>query len=314
MSVSGRSLIFFALVALSAFLPATAFGRADETAPEPYSFLNKQVWLETTNGFTVWGELTWVDGEKLEIVNADGITIQIDRDRVKSIVRIAPSNERRLPPFDAASNRLLLLPTAFPLAQGQLLVSNTDLVSVSASYGITNNFSLWGGATPIGTAISGRFSFELINGVFGVSMGSYVFFNPLGSMTDFVVPFAITSIGSGSFNLTVGLGGIFTMTTNLPISFDFVSVAVVLGGIIPLSSTVGILTENWLLLPYDTLYYAFDQTPTCIPILVVRISGSRLSWDFGLALPFTFGPTGQVIGLFGPLFPLPVLGLTYRIS
>ena len=295
MSELGKSLIFFALVVLTASLPAAAFGQSDETAPEPFSLLHNQVWLETTNGATFWGELIRVDDEKLEILNTDGIIVQIDRERVRSIVKITPSNERRLPPFDAASNRLMLLPIAFPLAPGQLLVSNTDLVSVSASYGITRNISLWGGATPVGTAINARVSFEIARGVIGVSMGSYVFFNPLGSMTDFVVPFAITSIGSGSFNLTVGLGGIFTMTTNLPISFDFVSVAVVLGGIIPLSSTVGILTENWLLLPYDTLYDAFGQTPTCVSVLVVRISGRRLSWDLGLALPFTFGPTGQLI-------------------
>ncbi len=300
------------LVLLTALFPASAFGQSDQFTP----FVNKQVWVETSNGGTFRGELLEAGDDRVQVVNADGIILQIPRDRIRSIHEIQQSANGSPALEDAASDRLITVPTAFPMEQGRLQMSNIEIVGVTASYGLTRNFSLWGGATFTGTALNARFAFDLAHGSAGISVGSFVGVNWFGSLTDLIIPYSSFSIGSASRNVTVGVGGIFALSTDLPMYLDFTSFVFVLGGKLPLSSGLALVTENWLLLPYDTFLNAFDEDPTLLPALVLRFTGSRLSWDIGLAVPFTVDPSGFLgaFGLFNAVYPIPLASITYRIQ
>jgi len=295
--------------------PALSFGQAAPAQPSLQSLLHKIVVAQTQDLSEFVGELVALDSDRVQLVSPSGVILMIARDRLKSIHEADPVQLQTLQIQDAASTTLLTVPTAFPMRPGSLLVSDTELVGVTASYGLTRYLSLWGGATFTGTALNVRLAADLAQGFVGVSAGSFVGVNWFGSLTDLIIPYASASFGSVKANVTVGLGGVLTLDTSLPLGVDLAAFAVVLGGRLPLFPSVALVTENWLILPYDPFLGTITDSMTVVAAAAVRFEGSRLSLDVGLALPFTMDPTGiqGAFGFFTSVFPVPLLGATYRI-
>ncbi len=298
-------------------VPPLVFSLEDQAEPSSIeSLLNKQVIVKTYDRREFFGQLVNVNDDRIELVNASGVVVQIIKERVKSIHEVEPRRLASLQPQDAASGRLIMAPTAFMMEPGTLLLSNVEVVGVTASYGLTRNLSVWGGATFAGTALNVRFSAELARGVVGLSLGTFVGINWFGNLTDLLIPYGSVSFGSVKANFTGGMGFVTTMDTHLPLGIDFNAYAVVVGGRLPLFKSMALIFENWLLLPYDPFMGTFTQSMTVILAAVVRFPGTRLSWDVGLALPFTADPDGikGIFGWFSSVFPIPLLSVTYRFT
>ena len=307
--------VVFVLLVLA--LPPLAFSQTDQAESFPLeSLLNKQVIVQTQDRREFLGQLVDVHEDRIELADAGGVVVQIMRERVKSIQEIKQRRLASLQLQDASASRLIMAPTAFPMEPGTLLISNIELVGVTASYGLTRNLSLWSGATFTGTAVNVRLSSELADGLVGISLGSFIGVNWFGSLTDLIIPYASASIGSAKANLTGGIGGAMTMDTHLPLGIDLNAFVVMAGGRLPLFRSTALIFENWLILPYDPFFGTITQSMTVITAAVIRFPSTRLSWDIGLALPFTVDPDGiqGLFGWFSSVFPVPILSVTYRIK
>jgi len=305
------------LALLLLHLPPLAFSQTDTEEFSPFGSLqNKQVVVQTQDRREFFGQLVDVREDRIELADAGGVVVQIMREQVKSIREVEPRQLESLQFQDASSSRLIMVPTAFPMEPGSLLISNVEIVGVTASYGLTRHLSLWGGATFTGTALNVRLSAELAEGLVGISLGSFFGFNWFGSLTDLIIPYASASIGSVKANLTGGMGLVMTMDTYLPLGIDLNGFTVVVGGRLPLIRSTALIFENWLILPYDPFFGKITRSMTAVLAAVIRFPGNRLSWDVGLALPFTVDPDGiqGLFGLFSSVFPVPVLSATYRIK
>jgi preprotein translocase subunit YajC len=274
--------------------------------------LNKMVRVETIGGGTFQGELLKVQEDRIELLNGDGIILQISRKEIKGVVEINPEKGENLYFQDASANRLIVIPTGFGMEEKEFHIADIEILGITSSYGLSRNFSVWAGVSIPGAVFNARFSFTLADDFIGASVGSFVGLNWLGPLYSLFIPYLITSFGSENRNITVGAGGVFLLTTSPSSSFDFVSLAAVIGGKFPLSSTAALITENWIILPYSMT--AFADTAMLFPAVAFRIAGNRLSWDIGVTVPVTVGVSG-IQSLFGQYYiPIPILSLTYRIN
>ena len=252
--------------------------------------------------------------DRLEIVNSEGQIVQIAADEIASAVVMEQGRDSGSYFQDAAANRLIVMPTGFGMEPGELHIAVQELVVVTASYGVSSHFSLWGGISIPGALVNARFSFPL-GGAAALSVGSFAglsWFDFLG----IAMPYAIVSFGSPARNLTLGAA--------MPVVADYEGVRIggavaALAGKIVLSRTAAIVTENWVILSGDR--GAWDGTPIyVVPTVVFRIAGSRFSWDVGATMPIEIDQYGAeppvVRGFpFGDYFvPLPLISFTYRIE
>ena len=271
--------------------------------------------VRTAGGGRFQGTLRRVADDRIEVVLSDGEIVAIARERIEQISRIDVAAGDRGFFEDSAANRLVVMPTGFPLEEGEFHVASQEIVAVTGSYGINSWLSVWGGISIPGALFSLRAS-AMVGDQIGVSGGSFVG----ASWFDFpspplVLPYALVSYGDPGDNLTVGSG--FAMTFSE--GFSIPGFVLAIGGKRVLSSTSALVTENWVLWSEETLFGAaapagFDPVPSLIaPSVVFRIASSRLSWDIGGVVPFLIAETGGGHELVTPVIPIPVLSVTYRI-
>jgi hypothetical protein len=301
------------LLTLCACAPVVA--QAAEVRGEiPAELLNKVVRVETVGGGTFQGELLGIADDRIELLGTDGLILQISRREVQSVEEMKPEGGGNLYFQDASSNRLIVIPTGFGMDKGEFHIADLEIVSVTASYGISESFSVWAGVSIPGVLVNARFSFSLANGFIGASVGSFagISWMSFAEGGGLVIPYLLASFGTENQNLTVGAGTVFSFGAADPSGFfEYAAFVTVLGGKLPLSSTTAIITENWIIVPPPDSTFDYSPAVMFFPAVVFRIAGNRLSWDIGATYPFDVGSYGirSTIG-----FPIPLLTLTYRIS
>jgi len=290
----------------------------------PVDLAGKLVVVKTLNGGSFRGELTRILDDRLELILNDGTIVQISR---KSVIKVVPLEGigKSNPYFeDADANRLIIAPTGFGMEPGEFHISDKEIVLVTSSYGVTSWFSLWAGVSLPGAVFNARFS-HTFGDRLGCSIGSFAGVWWLGGSGELVLPYGIFSLGTENKNLTFGIGNAFashpknaavesTNYTPPALHFGPSTLIIVAGGKIPLSSSVALISENWIAWNYyDSVS---GQKVWIIPMIVFRIAGPRLSWDIGVTLPMTAVKSGirDLDGQNDNFIPIPILSLTYRIN
>jgi hypothetical protein len=292
------------LVALACF---SAYANEDLSGA-----IGRIVRVETVGGGTFQGKLLKTEEDRIEVLNADGLILQISRNEIKSVLVIEPERGGNLYFQDASSNRLIVIPTGFGMEQSEFHIADLEIIGITASYGVSRHFSAWAGVSIPGLVVNARFSFSFAHDYIGASVGSFAAINWLnmgppgsgGLGQGVLIPYLITSFGSENRNLTLGGGGVFTY-------LGYASFVAVLGGKLPLSPTVALITENWVVFPHIADPSGDPAIVMVFPAVAFRIAGNRLSCDIGATYPFEAHSSGLRTTLG---FPLPILTLTYRIN
>jgi hypothetical protein len=280
--------------------------------------IGRIVRVDTSGGGTFQGKLLKSEEDRIELLNADGLILQIGRSEIRSVTEIKPQGGTNPYFQDASSNRLIVIPTGFGMDEREFHIADLEIIGVTASYGISNHFSAWAGVSIPGFVVNARFSLSFADDFIGTSVGSFAALSwmPITQSSTtgqgLFIPYLIASFGSENQNLTIGAGGVLTFNNPAPSDFlGFGAIVAVLGGKLPLSSTTALITENWIIFPHYESSAGNSPIVMAFPAVVFRIAGNRLSWDIGATYPFEVSAAG-VRSTLG--FPLPILTLTYRIG
>ena len=301
------------VLAVAAGMPAA--GEEASAAAEAERLVGRPVRVETLGGGIFQGTLLSVTADRLELVASDGQIVTLSRGHVKRLLEIPTEKGMRAFYQDSSANRLIFAPTAFAMERGELHITDTELLFVTASYGLSDHVSLWAGISPLGAIASGR-AILPVGDTLALSAGTFVGLDWMLGLTDqpvaaLILPYAIASWGEQENNITAGLAG--ALTADAGDGVQSYGLVVVLGGKIVLTATTALVCENWLMWGGGAPGAAWDAVPLAgVFGLAFRIAGSRLSWDVGVIAPLAFD--GGVSGVFdGEFVPLPWLSLTYRI-
>ena len=306
------------LVPLLLVVLVAAGAPAGEIPADPGQYVGLGISIRTSGGGSFQGTFLGLSQDRVEIVVADGQILQIARSEVVDFVLIDSSEGSRSFYEDSASNRLIVMPTGFPMDKGEFQIADQEIVAVTGSYGISDWLSVWGGVSIPGALFSLRGSLAVGERV-GASVGSFVgaswFDLSLGPL---VLPYALLSVGENNNNVTVGAG--FAMTFHD--GFNIPGAVLAIGGKRTLTAGTAIVTENWVVFAererYD-LSGVRTEYWTAVPFVIApsvafRIANNRLSWDIGAVVPFLInGNPVDGYQLSDPVIPIPVLSVTYRI-
>jgi hypothetical protein len=290
---------------------------ADETvgAVDAEQLIGRPIRVETVGGGIFQGTLLTVTPDRLEVVESDGQIVALSRGQVKRLQAIPAGKGTRGFYQDSAANRLIFAPTGFAMEPGELHITDTELLFVTASYGLNDHVSFWCGISPLGVVASAR-GILPIGTSFALSAGTFVGLEWLLGLTDqpvagLIMPYALGSWGEPENNLTIGCA--WALTADGANGLQSLGLAVVVGGKIVLTATAALVSENWLIWGERIHGAGWDPVPLSgFFALAFRVAGGRLSWDIGVLMPLEFD--GGVSGLSdGPFVPLPWLSVTYRI-
>ncbi|MEI6873794.1 MAG: hypothetical protein WCL50_01555 [Spirochaetota bacterium] len=283
------------------------------------SLLGKVVEVRTSGGGDFRGTLFNLLEDRVEILGAEGVITEISRAAILSVEAIDLTRDRALYFQDSASNRLVVMPTGFGMEKGEFHVAAQEIIIITTSYGLSENFSLWGGISIPGALVNLRWSTGLGEGR-ALSLGSFLGVSWLQA-AGIALPYAIASFGHPNSNLTLGLG--------LPFAWEPeggarpVGVVGAIGGKAIVSATTSIVTENWVIAMSDGWTWSRLDV-LVLPTAVFRIASERLSWDIGAIAPISVFQgrveLGETEGIHvgglggGTIIPLPILSITYRVN
>jgi hypothetical protein len=268
----------------------------------------------------------------VELEDGEGQIITLAKDKIIDVELIDPDAGADTYFQDAAGNKMILMPVGFGMEPGEFHVADQELVVVSASYGFSEHFSVWGALSIPGMLVNARYSFSPSERI-GISVGSFATVIFIDIESTVLLPYVIASFGTLHQNFTIGLAVPFF--TSSIISYDYMVTGGILavGGKIVLSSAASIVTENWIGALCSSSNggsaFTFDGV-YIVPSIAFRVAGSRFSWDIGITMPFVYTPqeewnysvdppvrTTGTFGLqwlMGDPIPLPIVGITYRIN
>lgn len=295
------------------------------------------------------GILLSIDGERIEIQNHEGQVLEVVLDTVTEVFVIDPEAGRDTYFQDAAANKLILMPVGFGMDPGEFHIADQELIIVSASYGFSEHFSMWGALSIPGFLFNARLSTS-IGDTIGLSAGSFLGAIFLEWGHAFAMPYVISSFGSLNQNFTVGAAAPFyiDIAHEIPLtpgtedtdgthrlSTRMVTGGIVaLGGKIVLSQTASIVTESWIGVLTDYWDGAWRSPAVyAIPTVAFRIAGSRFSADIGIGMGMYYAETSEdnweefeagaeYARTYGEYefgwvtdmpIPIPILSVTYRI-
>ena len=315
------------LSALVALQPAIwVQAETENEQPDLTELIGMPVRIETSGRGNFMGVLLTVGQDRVEIEGSDGEITQISRKAIESYQEITPGKRGKAFYQDSASNRLLVAPTAFAMEPGEFHIADQEIAVVTASYGMGEHVSFWGGISPVGALLSGRL-IAPIGAFFAVSAGSFAGIEWVGAgggpVSGLLLPYALFSGGKSNNNITAGGGAAFWF--NSQTGSEMVGAVAAVGGKLVLTATTALVTENWIVWGKVYSPQTLEHRWYAIPLfacsgLVFRIAGSRFGWDIGAVLPLLVldegGPTGtvRIRGVLDGLWiPIPWISVTYRI-
>lgn len=307
-------LVLLAVGAISANAQSGVKRGADGASAVPADtdeYLGLAISVRTDGGASYQGILIGIEPDRIELLLSSGQIILVFRPEITEFRLIDQSQGDRSYFEDSASNRLIVMPTGFPMDQGEFHIAVQEIIAVTGSYGITDWASAWAGVSIPGAVFSLRASVTIGDSL-GVSAGSFVgaswFDLSIGPM---VLPYALVSYGEDDNNVTVGGGAMMMFDAG----FHLPGAVLAIGGKRTLTATTAIVSENWIIWG-DLGGNRWSAVPWLIaPALAFRIAGDRLSWDVGAVVPlFIIDEMDGTFHLQDPVFPIPTLTLTYRIQ
>ena len=315
-----RTALFFALaILLSVVVAAESPASAVEPGPDPReaagyeALVGQLVAVRTSGGGSFRGTLFSASEDRIELASQEGAITAIAKSSILSLDAIDPKRDRAEYFQDSASNRLILMPTGFGMDPGEFHVAAQEIVAITASYGITQHLSAWGGVSIPGAVANLRWSTKLAERV-ALSVGALTGI-VFGESAGLGLGYALASFGHENRNLTLGFGIPAAWDASTPIR-PLGLVGTVAGKMI-VSPTTSVVTENWIIAYSDG--WAWSRTELdAFPAAVFRIAGDRFSWDIGAVVPLFIGRSyGSFIqGLMdgGTIIPIPILSVTYRVN
>jgi len=315
---------------------------------------NVPVRIKTVQRGNFQGILREVNDDWVEIIDKNGQILFIDIASIESYVIFSSTVEKEAFFQDSASNRLIVMPTGFPMEKGEFHVANQELVIVTMSYGLNEHISFWSGISIPGIMFNARFTASFTPS-FAVSFGSFAGFSWI---TEFaggaLIPYSIASWGEPNNNITLGGGPLIIIDPDEDKALNLSGVICVLGGKKVITSTTSLIFENWIIWGHRTNYlpmvpvpwsveeppdYAYEEHWSAIPVMIFpaicfRIAGPRFSWDIGVVVPLMIVNDEEIItdngengshywkntkyrinGIFDEIIiPIPIFSVTYRID
>ncbi len=290
-------------------------------------YTGSQVRLRTESGATFQGILYSDDAEFVTIIDRDGQAVTILKEKLSEAWISDPGLDKKSYFQDSAANRLLVMPTGFPMEPEEFHIADQEIAAVTMSYGVNDNISLWGGISIPGALVSARYILQ-IGEKSAISVGSFAGLSWL-EFLGLLIPYTVFSTGSPENNFTVGAGAVFGFDEA---SFELNAAILAIGGKTVLSDTTAIVTETWIIwgemrnfpagestedIPYTS---SWDYLPiAAVPGIAFRIAGEKFSWDIGAVLPLMAEKQEgkyHIEGIGGEtgFIPIPLISLTYRID
>ena len=319
--LSACVLALFVMLPISAPAQETpdSMDRAETLYRSLESSVGEIVRIRTAGRGEFQGRLLSVGPERVELQSGEGLVLQVVTAEIVGVIVIDEGADAGAYYQDAASNKLIVIPVGFGMEPGEFHIANQELILVTASYGFSERFSLWGGLSIPGAVFNARWSFHPAETV-GLSTGAFAgaLFIDSGVI---LIPYGIATFGTSDQNFTIALGVPYFNESIADFSNFTLGGAAVVGGKIILSQTASIITENWILVLTEYLNGTFQKPDIYIaPSVAFRIAGSRFSWDLGITVPmwitnyYAYGDDYYGGYSFDILeFPIPILGFTYRI-
>ena len=261
--------------------------------------------IRLRDGSTLIGRIT--------AVNADSVRVRLDQGEL-GLARSGIAQVRQVPKTSLRNGeywfenphptRLLFSSTAFPLEKGTGYYSNTWLFIHTFAAGITDRFTLGGGATTIpGIPLHENPvyllpKYTVINGHrTQVALGALVGFLPFNTDPGDEVGtagllYAVGTTGTRESNISLGLGWGFAgdETSSNP--------AVMLGGQGRISRRISLISENW--------FFADGGETESLVSYGLRFLGENLSVDLAWVTALGAG------GIDGDGIGIPWLGFAFR--
>jgi len=292
-----------------------------EEAPAEESPASPQLPIEIslTNGLTIKGTasqmdlISWAPGQPLLVTPDGGVAVTIVAGKIAAIVQpgvaLRSTPEASAAPAPAtteanytspdgfshpnpASSRYLYAPSSIPMKKGQGYVSQKYGIFSSLAYAPSDNFTmLFGTLTffpPAMTIFGGKAGVQVSENVH-ISAGGEIFIFPIDTEVLATIGFGAITLGHEDAHVTLATGYIGGEM------FDEGGIPVMLGGQVRLSSSVALVTENWIVLDPQLRW-----NPIFIATAAVRLLGQRsddegqgrrlrskegfpsTTWDFGL--------------------------------
>ncbi len=283
--------LLLVVCAFGAMLLAPTSGTSQQpSAPTTRSAPTDTIYeIILTDGSTLFGRVVEQDAERLVVVTASGMRVEVRRAQVERMRMTAGRMEGEAYwSSDPNLTRLLFTSTARPLPKGEGYISSFMLFFPFAAYGVTDKFTIAGGTPIIPEAIGKMLYFAPKYTVLQRPKADYAI-----GMLGFVVP---ESIEGGSAGIVYGVGtwgtpdraitagagwGYFTDWSDADLSSNPV---IVLGGEQRISRRVKLVTENWLPVTASSVFATAG----------VRFIGERITADLGIG---GFGEAGCCLPL-----------------
>jgi hypothetical protein len=282
------------------------------------NYLDTPVRIETGQGGNFQGILRAVKDDWVEVVDRDGLILFIDIQSIETYIVFDQTVTKDTFFQDSASNRLIVMPTGFPMEPGEFHVADQEIAAVTMSYGLSEHISFWSGISIPGFLMNARYTASFTP-TFAVSFGSFAGLswigNEDGSHTAGIIPYCIASWGEPNNNITVGGGPLIVYDLGSNQSPELPGVIGVFGGKKVITATTSLIFENWIIWGERTKYGSmepvanwyeveddswgegyWDFVPSMIfPAVCFRIASQRLSWDIGAVLPLQIANEEEVI-------------------
>lgn len=250
------------------------------------------------DGSTLVGRIVAQDETSLTFATRGGLETRIERTLVASVRDLEPGE--RVP--DPNYSRLMLAPSARPLAKGDGYFSDHYVLFPGFGYGLTDHWTVGGGASVIpGVRLDEQLFYGLtqVGGQVGrnVHLAGGALYAAAGG-EDFGVGmvYGLGTFGTPDRSLTLGVGwpGLHEGVQSFRMADRPI---VLLGGTVRVSRRVALVSENWII-PGEPL----SSQPLG---LAVRLISGRLSVDVGVIV------VGDVLdeGL-----PVPWLSFAYHFG
>jgi len=265
----------------------------EPTAPPAQPAPQIAVEVALQNGMTLQGTvsqadiLIWNVGDPLQFTPKGGTPTLLPGNKVLSVRQagqavqvVANAPQEQAPGSDytspggfthpnPAASRYLYAPSSIPLKKGQGYVSQKYGIFSSAAYAPHDNFTvLFGTLTffpPAMTIFGGKAGFQVADNVH-VSAGGEVFLFPIDGEFLASIGFGAITLGDEDQHVTIASGYAGGEM------FDGGGIPVMLGGQTRVSSSVSLITENWMVFDPNN-----EWSPVVIASAAVRLLGRRSS-------------------------------------
>jgi hypothetical protein len=279
------------LLLLPALLPSFSPAPLEAQVPAALAPSDTLWQIRLVDGSTLFGRVTAVGPERISVVTAAGVSIEIDRVQIRSInAATGEVRDGQLWPADPNVTRLFFGPTGRMLEAGEGYFGAFELFFPFLAYGVTDWFTIAGG-TPVIPEVIGRVIYLapkvslLQREGTALSAGVLAFFSTQDDFDSAGIGYVVGTAGSADQALTLGAGLPFAGS-------DLARRPAVLAGLESrFSPRFKLISENYLIAFEEDDWQRQGTRTEYVGILTagVRFIGERLSADAGLGFGFGDG-------------------------